>query len=492
MNTNFFVLVRLGVLGLAAAGGIAPAVGQGNGTPTNALSDTVFIFATDAQAFETGPDPGTFTVRRTGPTNYSLAVFYSIGGTASNGVDYQQIAGAVSIPAGAYAAQVKIFPIADNMAEGRETVVLQIVPSPLLCPSPACGYDIGSPSSAVVTIEDNAAVHQPVVNVFTIDPVGREIPVVPPGLGMPQLYDPAVFRVTRTGNTNIDLPVFYRVSGSASNGVDYERLSGQVVIPAGSASALIEVTVIDDLLVEGTETVEITLEPPICIQIFPPPPDCYLVGSINRAIAFIEDNDLTPTPTNGPVFVNIVARDPFASEGTLMWGTNNTATFIVSRTGSTNAALAVGYGIGGTASNGVDYVMIPDSVTIPAGRRSARVVIRPIDDGVPEPIETVVLSLKPAADYNLGIPARAAAIITDASRTRPPCLLLSDHLFHMCIPRNNGFWFRVEASADLARWTPVCTNVVVDGAVHFVDPDAQPYPHRFYRVAPVPPLPPDE
>mgnify|MGYP001190310209 CR=1 FL=1 len=39
---------------------------------------------------------------------------------------------------------------------------------------------------------------------------------------------------------------------------------------------------------------------------------------------------------------------------------------------------------------------------------------------------------------------------------------------------------------------PVCTNIVVDGALHFVDPDAIPLPQRFYRVSPVPALPPEE
>lgn len=493
MKTHFFFLARLGVLGgLAAVTSVGPAVGQGNVPPTNALIDTVTILATDAHASEAGPDPGSFTVYRSGPTNFPLAVFYTIGGTAMNGVDYQQIGSAVSIPAGATSAHVTVVPIADNAAEGLETVALQIVPSPLLCPTPACGYLIGWPSNAVLMIAEGDNTQQPIVNVFTIDPLGREIPEVPPWLDIPQLFDPAVFRVTRTGNTNIDLPVFYRVGGSASNGVDYERLSGQVLIPAGAESALIEVAVIDDLLVEGTETVEVTIEPPICIQIFPPPPECYRVGPNNRATAFILDNDVTLPPTNGPVFVNIVARDAFASEGTRLWGTNNPAVFVISRTGPTNDALSVGYGIGGTASNGVDYLTIADSVTIPAGRRSARVTIRPIDDTQPEPIESVVLSLKPSADYTLGIPARAAAIITDNDRTRPPCLLLTDHLFHLCGPQTNGFCFSVETSADLAHWTPVCTNVVVEGAVHFVDPDAPRHPHRFYRVAPVPPLPPDE
>src|SRR5439155_15223233 len=117
--------------------------------------DTVTITAPDPNASETGPDPGRFEIRRSGPTNFSLAVFYRIGGTASNGVDYEQIPNAVSIPAGQFTVSVRIKPIHDVLVEGNETVVLQIVPSPLLCPAPACGYDIGSPSNAVVTIADN-------------------------------------------------------------------------------------------------------------------------------------------------------------------------------------------------------------------------------------------------------------------------------------------------------------------------------------------------
>src|SRR5439155_15088169 len=55
------------------------------GSTTNSMIDTVTISAPDAYASETGPDPGRFEIRRTGPTNYSLPVFYRIAGTASNG-----------------------------------------------------------------------------------------------------------------------------------------------------------------------------------------------------------------------------------------------------------------------------------------------------------------------------------------------------------------------------------------------------------------------
>lgn len=47
------------------------------------------------------------------------------------------------------------------------------------------------------------------------------------------------------------------------------------------------------------------------------------------------------------------------------------------------------YSIGGTATNGVDYVQVPNSVTILAGTDSALLFIQPIMDSIPEGIETI-------------------------------------------------------------------------------------------------------
>src|SRR5438477_8269522 len=96
----------------------------------NSFIDTVTITAPDPDASETGLDPGRFEIRRTGPTNYGLAVFYRISGTASNGVDYDQIPSSVSIPAGQFTISIPVTPIADKLLQGPETVVLQITPSP--------------------------------------------------------------------------------------------------------------------------------------------------------------------------------------------------------------------------------------------------------------------------------------------------------------------------------------------------------------------------
>ena len=231
-------------------------------------------------------------------------------------------------------------------------------------------------------------------------------------------------------------------------------------------------------------------------------------------ILVLETN--VPPDTNAPV-VTIVARDAVAVEGpfclsnwwwTTSWDANgwvispsvvppanhcdgtNTATFVLHRTGPTNSALTVLYGVSGTALNGTDYLPLPGSFTFAPGRRSGQIEVVPLEDALVEGTETVVLSLQPAPaqpdgsdGYLIGHPHRAAALIVDNDRPRPPCRRLPDGLFHVCHPGTNGYVFVLEASRDLANWDVLCTNVVTDGAVHFVDPDALDFGSRFYRVS---------
>jgi len=187
--------------------------------------------------------------------------------------------------------------------------------------------------------------------------------------------------------------------------------------------------------------------------------------------------------------VSIVATDPFASERISTIGTN-TATFRIFRTGPTNLDLTVFYSVHGTASNGVDYAEIGNWATIPAGRHSAKIVIVPINDQQVEGTETVALKLEPdptlgpVARYEIGRPDKAAVIIADDDRLSPPWRRLPDGSFHLCLPKPDGFAFRLEASDDLWVWESLFTNVVSDGALHFVDPGAPDHRHHFYRIVP--------
>jgi hypothetical protein len=219
-----------------------------------------------------------------------------------------------------------------------------------------------------------------------------------------------------------------------------------------------------------------------------------------------------PPPSNHPPVVNIVATDPIAIEGTNCWTwvapTNSTttwsnwmanaalpsrlytncgpksATFVVHRDGNTNENLTVNYEIGGTASNGVDYATLPGSVTIVAGERSAMITVVPLDDGPPDINSTVILKIKLATNYSIGTPSRAAAYILDGPQIRPLSEVTTDRCFHLKADGPDGAWFHIDYTTDLANWTSLCTNQVVNGSIDFIDPDAQGDQLRYYRAVP--------
>ncbi len=111
-------------------------------TPT-----TVTILASDPFAAETGPDPGVFTVTRSGDTTGALIVGYTIGGTATPGADYGALSGSLALAVGQTSATIVVTPVPDSLVEGNETVVLTL--------SPSASYALGYPSTATVTIADS-------------------------------------------------------------------------------------------------------------------------------------------------------------------------------------------------------------------------------------------------------------------------------------------------------------------------------------------------
>ncbi|MFY0594777.1 Calx-beta domain-containing protein, partial [Roseivirga sp.] len=64
--------------------------------------------------------------------------------------------------------------------------------------------------------------------------------------------------------SGVDASVDYQVSGGTAtgSGVDYTLSSGTLTVPAGDTEAFIDITLIHDLLEEGTETIELLLSNP--------------------------------------------------------------------------------------------------------------------------------------------------------------------------------------------------------------------------------------
>lgn len=105
---------------------------------------TVQVKAVNSRVREKKSAKATVRFSRKGDLKNPVTVFYALGGTASNGVDYALLPGSVTIPARKSSKDVFIKPIQDKVVEGNETVTITILEEPL--------YLIGSQASAAVTI----------------------------------------------------------------------------------------------------------------------------------------------------------------------------------------------------------------------------------------------------------------------------------------------------------------------------------------------------
>jgi len=236
-------------------------------------SPLVTIVATDNTAMEAGPSTGFFTVSRTGPATSALTVNYTVGGTATNSMDYINLPDSVTIPAGSsMAAPIMVSPVDDALIESNETVVVTL--------ASGAGYTVGVPSSDTVTITDNDL---PVVMIVATDDTATE---AWPTNGQ--------YTVSRTGATTLALTVNFTVGGTATSGSDYTGIGASATIPAGAAIVLITVTPINDSIDENDETVVVTLAANAA----------YTLGNPSSATVTIQDDDtagVTVTPTSGLV-----------------------------------------------------------------------------------------------------------------------------------------------------------------------------------------------
>lgn len=127
-------------------------------------SDVPVVTIAAADAFAVEPhtagevNTASFRIQRTGPTNGDLTVNYSLHGTAIQGVDYETLPGSVVIPRGRRSVLITATPIADDVRERFETVVMQLEPRPAGDPS-ASSYRIGTRSRAAALIADQPWVH---------------------------------------------------------------------------------------------------------------------------------------------------------------------------------------------------------------------------------------------------------------------------------------------------------------------------------------------
>jgi len=305
---------------------------------------------------EPEPEPIVFAIEREGPLIAPLTVFFALGGTAVNGVDYEQVPTSVTLPEGARSVEVTVMPIDDDWLEGPETVVLRLIPPPLadLGEADEESYRVGRPAMAVGVILDNEVAENRPPRVVLLQPGRGEVFLAPAQIRLiagAWDADGAISQVEFFANerslglVQVTQPAPGEpVPRPARYGLDWSDVPAGVYVLTARAT--------DDL---GASA----MSHPVRIQVL--------------------DRERPPV-------VTVVATEPPAP-----WEDSSaldTATFTVYRTGSIAEPLAVYYRLGGTAQNGVDYDHLP-------GRAK---ILLPVDGQtfvVPAQVEVEVLTLDP-------------------------------------------------------------------------------------------------
>ncbi len=184
----------------------------------------------------------TVTVERIGGSSGTVSVQYATSdGTAQAGSDYTAASGTLTFASGEISKTITLTTLQDNLVEGDETLVLSLS-------SPTGGAALSSPNQAVVTIQDDDTANRGTIHFAQSNYTVTESAGV------------AVITVVRTGGSSGTVSVQYATSdGTARAGSDYTATSGTLTFADGETSKTFTVTILNDALTEGQETVQLIL-----------------------------------------------------------------------------------------------------------------------------------------------------------------------------------------------------------------------------------------
>ncbi|HJO34168.1 MAG TPA: Calx-beta domain-containing protein, partial [Anaerolineales bacterium] len=183
-----------------------------------------------------------------------------------------------------------------------------------------------------------------------------------------------------------DVTVDYSVTGGTATGggVDYTLAGSTATIAAGNTTTNIALTVVDDSLYEGDETIIITLSNPSN--------NATLGSNATHTYTIIDDD---------PQFtVQFTAATSSGSEKS-----NTAAEIAIELSTASLQDVSVNYAVtGGTATgSGVDYTLADGTATIAAGSTTTNIALAVADDSLYEGDETIIITLSnPSNNATLG------------------------------------------------------------------------------------------
>jgi glucose/arabinose dehydrogenase len=321
----------------------------------------------------------TITVTRTNGSSGSVSVNYATtNGTATAGSDYTTSSGTLTFANGETSKTFTVAITNDTLIEGNETINLTLT-------NPTGGATLGSQNTSVLTIVDDDVAHPGTLQFSSATYAVNE------NGGL------ATITVTRTGGSDGSVTVNYATNnGTATAGADYTSASGTLTFANGETSKTFTVAIINDTLVEGNETVNLTLSNPT---------GGATLGSQNTAVLTIQDDDTAGQP--GSLQFNASSYSLLENGGII--------TITVTRTGGTSGTVSVHYATSdGTATAGSDYTAASGTLTFADGEASKTFNVTVLDDNLVEGNESLTLTLSsPTGGATLGSPATATLTIVD-------------------------------------------------------------------------------
>lgn len=234
----------------------------------------------------------------------------------------------------------------------------------------------------------------------------------------------AIFTITKSGLGLFNITVNYTVTGTATMGDDFQQLTGSVVFLTTETTKDIDIHIEDDNLVEGDETIIITLTSATLGGIISP--------SADSATAFIDDNDV------GTISLDLVEGPNWFIPTAIEGGQNGRFRLVMDKANGSATPITVNFTIAGTSGqpgpaadhNLAGAVNVP-TMTIPYPNdditRYRHVNVVPLDDAVNEPDKTVIITLVSTSNpalFKIGTPNTATVTIIDddcsAGTTPPP------------------------------------------------------------------------
>jgi len=363
--------------------------------------EQTLAFSTPAYSFRENGGPGAILINRVGPTTGTVLVdFTTVDGSAAAPADYTAVTKTLTFGPGVKTQTVTVPILNDGLIEGNETFSVRMSNPRFSPPGGGVGFAPGTcvtfvaaPASCTVTVT------------IVDDDAGGAIQFSAATYTVSEASATATITLSRTGGLGGPVTVHLtasEVGSSTSAGLDYAPVDVIATFNVGVASVTVPITILNDTLAEGTETLQLRLSSPT---------GGAVLGARDTAVLNITDNDIGGTIEFKQVLYT-------ASE------TLPAATITLVRTGGAASGAAVDFvtsdpgGINGAVA-GIHYTPTATAVIFGPAQTTATVTVTLApDDLTPEGNKNVRLTLSnPRGGAKLGAKSVATLQILDNEAT---------------------------------------------------------------------------